>query len=167
MYRLARRGVRVEAPATPVSVERFSLAPTDAPHVWSFEIVVSTGTYVRALVRDLGRALACGAAVASLRRTVIGPLDVEDALRIPERRSSLSSEVRSRIIPIDAMPLSLPSIVIDTAGAASRFVAGVAVEDPEPGTNPALTAVRSHTGRLLGIGLRGEGSIKPRLVLAP
>lgn len=167
MYRLARRGITVEAPATPISVERFVLRATDTPRVWSFEIVVSTGTYVRALVRDLGRALGCGAAVATLRRTVIGPLDVEGALRLSERRATLSAEVRSRIIPIDAMPLALPSIVIDAAGAASRFAAGVAVPDPEPGPDPALAAVRAPDGRLLGVGLRGEGVIRPRLVLAP
>lgn len=167
MYRLARRGISVEAPATPISVERFALQPTDTPRVWSFEIVVSTGTYVRALVRDLGRALGCGAAVASLRRTVIGPLDVTSALPLPERRATLSAELRSRIIPIDAMPLVLPSIAIDAPGVALRFASGVAVPDPEPTPDPALAAVRTPDGRLLGVGRRGDGMIKPRLVLGP
>ena len=167
MYRLARRGVHVEAPATPVTVDRFVVEPTSDTKVWSFEIVVSSGTYVRALVRDLGRALGCGAAVASLRRTLIGPLDVDGALRLPERRATLSAEVRSRLIPIDAMPLTLPSVVIDGEGVASRFAAGVAVPDPGPGTDAGLAAVRSNAGRLLGIGARGEGTIRPRLVLGP
>jgi tRNA U55 pseudouridine synthase TruB len=39
----------------------------NAPDLWTYEMVVSAGTYVRALVRDLGAFLGCGAAVASLR----------------------------------------------------------------------------------------------------
>jgi tRNA pseudouridine55 synthase len=168
MYRLARRGVVVDAAASEILVERFVLTPTQDPQRWDFELVVSTGTYVRAIARDLGRALGCGAAVATLRRTSIGPMCVDGALALPEQRDALRDAVRSRIIPVDEMPLSLPSIVLDSVGAATRFAAGVIVTDPEPlPPDSTLAAVRGDSGRLLGIGLRGQGTIRPRMVLAP
>jgi tRNA pseudouridine55 synthase len=167
MYRLARRGVAVDAAASEVFIERFVLEPTGEPSLWAFELVVSTGTYVRAIARDLGRALGCGAAVASLRRTAIGPLHVDRALGLPDQRNSMSAAIRSRIIPVDEMPLSLPSIVLESTRAASRFAAGVVITDPEPPLpDSTLAAVRGDGGRLLGIGLRGHGTIRPQMVLA-
>ena len=166
MYRLARRGVAVDAPASEVLVERLDLAPTDAPDLWAYEMVVSTGTYVRAIVRDLGIALGCGAAVASLRRTAIGPLRVNDALTLPAERASLRDAVRSRLIPIDAMPLDLPSIALASASDAKRFVAGgVVTVTTAHLQDSALAAVRDDGGRLLGVGIASQGTLRPRTVL--
>lgn len=167
MYQLARRGVVVDAPATEVVVERLDLAPTDAPELWTYEMVVSAGTYIRALVRDLGLVLGCGAAVASLRRTAIGPLRVDDALSIPGEKGALRDAVRSRLIPIDAMPLDLPSTVLKSPEDASRFVAGgVIVVDAASLPDESLTAVRDDRGKLLGVGHKGEGTLRPRMVLS-
>jgi len=166
MYRLARRGVVVDAPATEIVVERLGLAPTDAPDLWTYEMVVSAGTYVRAIVRDLGLVLGCGAAVASLRRTAIGPLRVDDALCLPAERASLRDAVRSRLIPIDAMPLDLPSIALASPLDATRFVAGgVVTIDAAHLRDSTLAAVRDDLGRLLGVGHKGEGTLAPRMVL--
>ena len=166
MYRLARRGVAVDVSASEIFVERFELVPTDAPDLWSYEIVVSTGTYVRALVRDLGVALGCGAAVASLRRTTIGPLRVDDALNLPGQRASLRDAIRSRLIPIDAMPLDLPSIALTSPVDAMRFAAGgVVTVDPARPQDAVLAAVRDDGGRLLGVGQAGDGILRPRMVL--
>jgi tRNA pseudouridine55 synthase len=166
MYRLARRGVAVDAPATEIVVERLELAPTNAPELWTYEMVVSAGTYVRALVRDLGAFLGCGAAVASLRRTAIGPLRVGDALAIPAEKTALRDAVRERLIPIDLMPLDLPSVALASPLDAVRFAAGGVV--PIEGAHLAdatLAAVRDDLGRLLGVGHKGDGTLKPRMVL--
>ncbi len=166
MYRLARRGVVVDAPATEIVVERLVLAPTDAPDLWTYEMVVSAGTYVRALVRDLGLALGCGAAVASLRRTAIGPLHVDDALSLPTEKTALCDAVRGRLIPIDAMPLDLPSVALDSPLDATRFAAGgVVTIDAAHVQDSTLAAVRDDLGRLLGVGHKGEGTLRPRMVL--
>jgi tRNA pseudouridine55 synthase len=166
MYRSARRGIVVEAPATEIVVHRFDLAPTDAPELFAYEMVVSTGTYVRALVRDLGSALGCGAAVASLRRTGIGPMRATDALSLPADRTALRDAVRRHLIPIDAMPLALPSIALASPVDAMRFAAGgvVSVDASHPDEH-VLAAVRDDGGRLLGVGHKGDGSLKPRMVL--
>jgi tRNA pseudouridine55 synthase len=166
MYRLARRGIAVDAPATDIVVERLDLTATQSPELWTYEMVVSAGTYVRAIVRDLGAVLGCGAAVASLRRTAIGPVRVDDALSLPSDREALRQAVRSHLVPIDAMPLDLPSIALASADEAMRFAAGgvIAVAATDK-TEPALAAVRDDGGRLLGVGQRGPSTLKPRMVL--
>jgi tRNA pseudouridine55 synthase len=166
MYRLARRGVVVDAPASVVWVERFDLAPTDQPALWTYLMVVSTGTYVRAVIRDLGLALGCGAAVSSLRRTTIGPLRVEDALSLPGDRSSWDAALRGRLIPLDAMPLHLPAIALVSPGDALRFAAGGVVSVAGAHLQEAsLVAVRDDGGRLLGVGDASLGTLRPRVVL--
>lgn len=167
LYRLARRGVVIDAPASEIVVDRLDLAPTSVPDRFAYEMVVSAGTYVRAIVRDLGVALGCGAAVASLRRTAIGPLRVDDALALPAEKGALREAVRARLIPIDVMPLDLPSIALSSARDAVRFAAGGAVKIDTAGglKDASLAAVRDDLGRLLGVGHIGDGSLKPRVVV--
>jgi tRNA pseudouridine55 synthase len=163
---LARRGVVVDAPATEILVDRLTVTATDSAEIYSYEMVVSSGTYVRAIVRDLGAALGCGAAVASLRRTAIGPLRVGDALNLPAERASLREALLRHLIPIDAMPLDLPSIGLTSPFDAVRFSAGGDVSvAPAHAGDPVLAGVRDNAGRLLGVGQLGGGILKPRLVL--
>ncbi len=73
LHELARQGVEVERPARTVTVTRFDTAPDPAqPGVYRAEVVCSSGTYIRVLAQDLGRALGGDAYVKNLRRTRIG-----------------------------------------------------------------------------------------------
>lgn len=87
LYRAARRGEEVEAPARSVHVYAFKLRRFDPPR-FDFRVRCSGGTYVRSLVADVGRALGCGAHLAGLRRTAVGAFRVEDA-RSPEETGPL------------------------------------------------------------------------------
>lgn len=78
-YEVARAGEEVCLEARPVHVASFRVLAFELPDL-EVETVVATGTYVRALARDLGRALGCGAHLRALRRTAIGPFLVEEAL---------------------------------------------------------------------------------------
>jgi tRNA pseudouridine55 synthase len=78
-HRAARSGREVELEPEEVTVASLELLAFEPPEA-RIEAAVSTGTYVRALARDLGRHLGCGAHLAALRRTAVGPLCVEDAL---------------------------------------------------------------------------------------
>jgi tRNA pseudouridine55 synthase len=79
LYEFARRGETVERAAVPVMIDELSVLGYSWPRL---EIAVrcSTGTYIRALARDIGERLACGAYVDALRRTAIGPYRVEAAV---------------------------------------------------------------------------------------
>lgn len=86
-YDLAREGVEVELAARSVTVSRFDvLAERREGETVDLDVVVdcSSGTYIRALARDLGAALGVGGHLTALRRTRIGPFDVADAASLDE-----------------------------------------------------------------------------------
>ena len=86
-YDLARQGVEVELAARDVTVSRFDvLAERREDQTVDLDVVVdcSSGTYIRALARDLGAALGVGGHLTALRRTRIGPFDVSDAASLDE-----------------------------------------------------------------------------------
>jgi tRNA pseudouridine55 synthase len=84
LHELARKGEEVERAPRPVTVHRFEVEPTDDPLVFAVEVECSSGTYVRSLADDLGRALGGGAHLRALRRTSIGSFDLEQASSIDD-----------------------------------------------------------------------------------
>ena len=86
-YALARAGEQVVLTARPVTVSRFDLlALRRGDGVTDLDVLVecSGGTYVRALARDLGAALRVGGHLTALRRTRVGPYDLEGARTLEE-----------------------------------------------------------------------------------
>lgn len=81
-YFLARQGAGTRLDPVEVTVHRFVVGAVRGAEV-DFEVSCGKGTYIRALVRDVGEALGCGAWLTALRRTRSGDLDVADA-RTPE-----------------------------------------------------------------------------------
>ena len=77
-YAVARRGERPGLDAREVTIHEIAVTEIDLPRV-RFRASVSTGTYVRALARDIGRDLGPGAHLTALRRTAIGPFGVDEA----------------------------------------------------------------------------------------
>jgi tRNA pseudouridine55 synthase len=93
-YKLAREGKVVELEARPVRIERIELTNYDYPVV-EFTAEVSSGTYVRSLVEDIGQKLATGAYMSDLRRTQIGEFKIEKAINLTD----VSAEViHSRLL---------------------------------------------------------------------
>ena len=86
-YARVRAGETVDLPARPVTVSTFELlSTTPADGFLDLEVRVecSSGTYIRALARDLGAALSVGGHLTSLRRTRIGPFRVDAAQPLAE-----------------------------------------------------------------------------------
>lgn len=85
-YLHARKGHDVELAAKPLEIDEFELLDFDGRDM-TLRIVCSKGTYIRALARDLGRALDSGAHLIALRRTAVGPIreaqcfSMEDAVK--------------------------------------------------------------------------------------
>jgi tRNA U55 pseudouridine synthase TruB len=78
-YRLEREGKEVELKSRTVVVERFELVSIAESSV-GYRIVCAPGTYVRALARDLGEKLGCGAAAETIRREGSGHFSVSNAV---------------------------------------------------------------------------------------
>jgi len=86
-YRLVREGHRVEIPARPVHIDRFEiLAARRHDRLIDLDVEVDcwSGTYVRALARDLGDALAVGGHLTALRRTRVGRFTLDQAHTLDE-----------------------------------------------------------------------------------
>jgi tRNA pseudouridine55 synthase len=81
LYKLARQGREVQAAPRPVTIYDLQMESFSLPEM-TLKISCSRGTYIRALARDLGNDLGCGAFVRTLRRTRIGAFRVEDAMQI-------------------------------------------------------------------------------------
>ncbi|MFI8594722.1 tRNA pseudouridine(55) synthase TruB [Microbacterium sp. NPDC078428] len=84
-YDLARAGEDVVLEAREVTVSRFDAgAARRVPDGIELDVVVdcSSGTYIRALARDLGAALGVGGHLTALRRTRVGAFSVDDAVRV-------------------------------------------------------------------------------------
>jgi len=80
-YELARAGERVELAARPARIYRLDWAIVDERTV-ALEVECGKGTYIRALARDLGAALGCGAHLDALERTFVGPFHLDEAVAL-------------------------------------------------------------------------------------
>ena len=85
LYQYAREGKQVEVPVRKVRITEFELTRIALPEV-DFRVRCSKGTYIRSLAHDFGRALDCGAYLSALKRTKIGPYNVNKAMSPDEFR---------------------------------------------------------------------------------
>ena len=81
VYELARQGKEVKLEPRRIAIKEFEITDIEMPVV-HFRVVCSTGTYIRSLANDFGKALSCGAYLSSLCRTRIGEFELKDALSI-------------------------------------------------------------------------------------
>jgi tRNA pseudouridine55 synthase len=79
-YKLARAGRTVDLPPRTVRIDSIEAVAVDWPSV-TLTVRCGSGTYIRSLARDIGRALGTHAYLTGLRRTAIGPFRVDAAVR--------------------------------------------------------------------------------------
>jgi tRNA pseudouridine55 synthase len=170
-HRMARRGEPVELAATPVTVHEVDLMDVDLPRL-RFRVRCGTGTYIRAMARDLGEALGCGAHLTALRRTAIGPFQVAEALPAADLEPGNRDAVLRHLLPARDAVRHLPVVEVDE-DQERRLRLGQRVEggwwaspesspDAPPEGHP-LALVRGDV--LVGIGAREEGRLRPRKIL--
>jgi len=93
-YALVREGATVELPDRPVTVSSFEILEIrrgdgiDDGIDIDMSVECSSGTYIRALARDLGESLGVGGHLTALRRTRIGPFDVASSMALDETLAS-------------------------------------------------------------------------------
>ena len=102
-YSRARGGETVTLSARPVTIERLAIASWEPP-VLRLLVICSTGTYIRSLARDLGRATSSAAHLGGLRRLAVGALTLDDALTVEVLRGTRGAvalrEADDRILPL-------------------------------------------------------------------
>ena len=102
-YVRARRGETVALEPRQVTIYRLAVLNVQLPRL-TLEVECSTGTYIRALARDLGEALGCGAHLAALTRTRVGSYSLADA----EPLNALEERIADRGWQEILLPLDLP-----------------------------------------------------------
>jgi tRNA pseudouridine55 synthase len=95
-YKLARKGEVVELEARPVTIYENKLTDYSYPYV-TFTSRVSSGTYIRSLVEDLGQILETGAYMSDLRRTEVGKYRLEQAIHVPALTDEVLRQTLTRI----------------------------------------------------------------------
>lgn len=78
-YELARKGEEVELKAKTLTIDEIELLEYNMPEI-KVRVVCSKGTYIRALARDIGKALNSGAHLTALERTRVGDVTLEDCM---------------------------------------------------------------------------------------
>jgi tRNA pseudouridine55 synthase len=154
-YRRVRAGESIELSARPVTVRRFDLLgrkdlEVDEVACVDLRVMVecSSGTYVRALARDLGAALGVGGHLTTLRRTRVGTFTLDEAQTLDEAERQL------RITPMDRVARASFATVTVTEAQAGQIRNGwrlVGVILPA-----GTTALLDEAGRFLAL-YRQEG----------
>lgn len=164
-YDLARGGGAPELGARPLHVARIALLARPDPDHAEIEMVCGKGGYVRAVARDLGRALGCGAHVTALRRLASGVFDVTDAIAL-DALAAIREGASAPLLPIEAALAGLPEIAVAPADA-ERLRHGQPVP-LAPGRAPeGQTVWASAGGRAVALCEAAGARLRPTRVLRP
>ena len=163
LYVLARRGETVERAPRRVRVHELELLGREGD-VLELRVLCSKGTYVRTLVEDIGRALGCGAHLASLRRTAASGFRIEAAVTLDAVQAADEAGRDRLLLPLDRLLGAMPRLEL-TEPLADRFARGQAV--PLTQAVPGRYQVHRARGGLLGVAdMVADGVLHPRRLLA-
>jgi tRNA pseudouridine55 synthase len=147
-YRAARAGESLELPPRRVTAFRLEPLKYEPPRL-DFRAEVSSGYYIRSLVRDLGETLGPGGALSALRRERVGPWSVTQAVTLNELAVWSENDWRRNLRPPAAALPHLTALILEDR-AALDFVNG---RSAGAGTSPAGTyKILNVAGQLIGLG---------------
>jgi tRNA pseudouridine55 synthase len=148
-YRLARKGRPVELAAKPVRIERLEITAYDWPSL-GLDVVCSSGTFIRAIGRDLAERLGTRAVMASLVRTAVGPFTREGALALA---AVDPDTVRAALLPAAVAVPGMPQHTLADEELDRATRGGLIALEPE---SAGSVAAVDETGDLVGILKRHE-----------
>jgi len=163
-YTLAREGEIVELAARSVTVSALEvLGSRREAHFYDLDVRVrcSSGTYIRAIARDLGAALGVGGHLTALRRSMIGPFSVADAADLE------SLDVAAALIAPAAIAAALFPVFALDAEQAVDLGHGKRLVAERPEGLPGPVAAIAPDGRLVGLLEFTAGIGKPIVNFAP
>ena len=168
-YEMARQDRPLDLAPVPVTVHALELLDVGADIV-RIRVTATAGFYVRALARDLGEALGCGAHLQELRRTRSGTFEVAEAIPL-EEAERLGPGVSGRLIPAaEALP-ALVAVRLTEAGVRrARHGNSVGPEHVEghwlpPPSTAGPVKVMAPDGELLALAHSRGGALHPVVVL--
>lgn len=172
LYELAREGKEVERTPRTVFISELELISADEEkNEYEIKVSCSSGTYIRTLADDIGRALGCGATLVSLRRTLANSFTAEQALTLEELEQAVADgRLEEYILPLDKALEYYPKVTVSEKQAV-RFLNGgaLALERLGPmgekiARNRGYYRVYSPEGVFLGLGEAEEEELKVKRV---
>jgi tRNA pseudouridine55 synthase len=168
-YDIAREGEEVVLEAREVLIDRLEIVAHDGATT-VLEADCGKGTYVRAIARDLGRALACYGHVTALRRTRVGPFEEADFVTAGdlsmeiEDQAEREAHLADLLAPVDRGLSELPDLNVSRHDAA-RLKRGQGVILRGRDAPTILGQVAVHCGHeLIAIAEMDKGELKPHRV---
>lgn len=161
-YDLAREGKSVVPDPVEVTIHALDVLALEGDSV-RFRVTCSSGTYIRAIARDVGARLGVGAHLTGLRRTAVGRFRVQDALPF-DRLDDPSAVAAALIRPVDALS-HLDAARLDAAGV-RRIRNGQPVRVPGEDRGDGRLVAVSSDGDLIAIAERDGDLLRPRKVFA-
>ncbi|MGA0616426.1 tRNA pseudouridine(55) synthase TruB [Paracoccus sp. KR1-242] len=160
-YDLAREGEEVELAARPLWVESLELLGTTRDQA-QLRMVCGKGGYVRAIARDLGRALGCLGHVDHLRRIWSGPFEAADGIAWDRIDRANQTEIEAALLPIQSALTDLPEMQATEMGEVRILNGnpGQVLGHADFGTEVWV----SRNGRALCIGRYMGGEVQPSRV---
>jgi tRNA pseudouridine55 synthase len=163
-YALVRAGRPVDLAARPVTIERFEILGEPRPVGGCCEVEVevdcSSGTYVRALARDLGELLGVGGHLSALRRTRVGVFTLEQALTL-EELAALADPIQ---LPLPQAIASTMPVRRLTPGEASELTFGRTIE---PAGIEGTYGGIDEAGEAVALLRESDGRARPVLGFTP
>ncbi len=163
-YDLARAGEVVELEARPVCIDTLKLVESPCADTAVFEARCGKGTYVRALARDMGRALGCLGHVIALRRTRVASFLEADTVSMETLRAAAEEGEAAALhllLPVEAALSELSVLNVGQSDAA-RLLRGQAVlirgRDAPTTTEPTYATCK---GQLIAVGRIERGELHP------
>lgn len=174
-YAMARAGEAVELPNRTVEIRALDILEWDDRDperpIAIVDVRCSAGTYVRALARDLGERLGCGAYLGALIRTGSGPFMLDGALTLDALRDAAAGSgpdgIRALLLPPDTGLEALPALTLTAAEiddvAKGRFVRPTGGMGAASADGPVR--LLDASGVIVGIGRRDGNRIAPTKIL--
>jgi tRNA pseudouridine55 synthase len=159
-YRLARKGREIEIAAKPVRIDRLEITGYDWPRL-ALDVTCSTGTYIRALGRDLAAALGTRAVMERLVRTAVGPFTRGASL--PLAAVTPDSAAAALLPAVTAVP-HLPRVTLSDEVLAAAVRGGLIEPPALPGPpSPASAPLEAGLAALAACDDAGElvGVLQP------
>jgi tRNA pseudouridine55 synthase len=163
LHQLAREGVEVPREARTVHVAAFAVERLAADR-YGFFVTCSSGTYVRSLVDDLGRALGGGAHLATLRRSRVGGFGLDGAIALEALEAGREAGLTA-LRPARAMVEHLGVVTVSDEDAA-HLVHGRRVATSATSASEGDVAACTEDGALVCVASRdGAGVLRPEVVV--
>ena len=163
LYEYARAGTEIERASRRVTIRSLVLERFDGAHA-QIEVACSKGTYIRVLAEDIGKALGCGATLAGLRRTRVGPFSVDSAVTLDALERTPPGDRDGSLLRADALLEGMAEVTLH-ADEARRVGLGQSVRGVAG--HAGLVRVYGPGGAFLGVAdLAGDGVLAPRRLVA-